>query len=192
MILSILIPTTTDRKPVFDRLVKELKRQCVGKTKQVEIISLSDDKKITIGEKRNKLYDMANGLYSWQIDDDDWIHPEAVNLILKAAEQNKDCITFQEIVIFDGGRPKSSNFSLEYLDWKDNSHGYDYIRTPFFKTPIKTDICKRVQVPLIRFGEDHEWAKAVKPLLQSEMHINDNIYWYLHYSTPFNERYGIK
>jgi len=190
MILSILIPTTHERKPLFDRLTAELKRQIKPFKGQIEIISAVDGKEKTVGQKRNELYSQAKGIYSWQIDDDDWIHPEAIKKILTAAKENSDCITFQEVVCFDGKKPQSSNFSIKYSDWADNKDGFDYTRTPFFKTPIKTELCKQVQVPEVRFAEDHEFARRIKPLLKTESHINDNIYWYLHYSTPFNERYG--
>jgi glycosyltransferase involved in cell wall biosynthesis len=191
MILSILVPTTIERSKVFNRLLHEIKRQIKPFKKQIEILSLCDNKEMTIGEKRNKLYQMAKGKYSWQIDDDDWIHPDAIEKIMKAVENDSDCITFSEVVIFDGKRLENSNFSLKYVDWADNQDGYNHVRIPFFKTPIKTEICRLVAVKDIRFAEDHEFARSINPLLKTETHIDDYLYWYLHYSTPFNERYGI-
>lgn len=194
MILSICIPTTIDRAHFFTRIKSELNRQikAEGLMEEIEILSVADNKEMTIGEKRNLLYAKCKGEYAWQIDDDDWIHPEGIRLIIGAAKEKKDCITFSEVVMWDGNKLESSNFSLKYNDWNNKQDGFDYVRTPFFKTPIKTEICKKVKIKDMRFGEDHAFAKDIKPLLKSETHINDFIYWYLHYNTPFKERYGIK
>jgi hypothetical protein len=145
---------------------------------------------MTIGEKREWLYSMASGLYSWQIDDDDSISSDALQEIIDAVEEGPDCITFQEACTIDGVH-STSNFSLLYADWAENEFGYDHVRTPFFKTPIKTAICHMVPIPHIRFGEDHLWAQAIKPLLRTEVHIPKPLYFYNHVSSPHNERYGI-
>ena len=146
---------------------------------------------MTIGEKRERLYAAATGLYSWQIDDDDCISPFAISAILEAAKMEPDCITFEENVSIDGMESRS-NFSLQYADWGENQGGFDYVRTPFFKTPIKTSICQQVPIPHIRFGEDHAFARAIKPLLKTEVHIDKQLYYYNHVSSDHNTRYGIK
>ena len=68
-LLSILIPTTPERQVEFDRLLDRLEILSAGYS--VKIISDDTGKQMTIGEKRERLYKAANGLYSWQIDDDD-------------------------------------------------------------------------------------------------------------------------
>lgn len=191
--LSILIPTIESRIEQFNKLIMFLSDviELHDLDYLIEIKYLCDNKERTIGEKRQHLYAIATGLYSWQLDDDDAIDADAIPLILEAMATEPDCITFQEACNIDGNL-KSSNFSLKYTDWGENQDGFDYVRTPFFKTPIKTAICQQVPVPHIRFGEDHMWAKAVYPLLKTEVHIDRNLYYYNHDSTPFNERYGIK
>lgn len=156
---------------------------------------------MTIGEKREKLYRMADGLFSWQIDDDDCIPADAIPIIvdtiqyeccdLAGHKNDRQCITFQEQCNIDGVA-SLSNFSLKYGDWGEDLDGFDHVRTPFFKTPILTSICQQVPIPHVRFGEDHAFARAVKPLLTSEVHIDKVLYYYNHISSPFNERYGIK
>jgi glycosyltransferase involved in cell wall biosynthesis len=194
MKLSILIPTTPDREKEFSRLMKELQRQIKSGrlSKVAEIISMCDNKEMTIGEKRNRLYLQAKGEYSVQWDSDDWIHAEGISLIIEAMKDKPDCITYKELIIWDGKRVQSSNFSLTYNDWKDNEDGFNYVRTPFFKTPIKTDICKSVTIPDIRFGEDHAFSRLVNPKLKTETYIDEFIYWYTPHQSPHNERYGIK
>jgi hypothetical protein len=58
------------------------------------------------------------------------------------------------------------------------------------KSVIKTEIARSVPIPKIRFGEDHQWAQALKPHLKSEIHIPQDIYFYQHQSSDFSERYG--
>lgn len=191
--LSILIPTVVERSKQFIKLWEELHfwRKLLKLEDQIEILNLCDNKEMTIGEKRERLYAMANGKYSWQVDDDDTIVCYHLPQIIKAMEEEPDCITFLELCIIDGVY-SVSKFSSLYTDWGENIDGFDHVRTPFFKTPIKSDICKQVPVPHSRFGEDHEWARAVKPLIQSEFHIPEFVYRYEHVSSPHNERYGIK
>lgn len=193
MILSILIPTVWERQEQFNKLYSFLQNilDLEDLNEQAELVTYCDNKEMTIGEKRGILYSDARGIYSWMIDDDDCIPADAITSILEAAKMDPDCITFEERVIIDGVESRS-NFSLQYADWGENQEGFDYVRTPFFKTPIKTSICRKVPIPHIRFGEDHAFARAIKPLLHSEVHIDKQLYFYTHVSSDHKERYGIK
>jgi hypothetical protein len=189
-LLSILIPTVVGREKEFDLLMKCLEKQYSGD--EVEIAYIKDDKTMTIGEKREKLYAMANGLFSWQVDDDDDVHPQAIPLILEAIKSNPEitCITFREKCLMRG-EYKSSNHSIKYDKWRDNFDGYDYVRTPFYKDVIRTDIAQSVPFPHIRYNEDEQWAGAIKPLLTDEIHLDEEIYIYIYDpKDTHNERYG--
>lgn len=222
VLLSILIPTIVGREEQFNTLLSnifpflraetdykyngiELKKEhykwhigeladtkVIPSPVNIEIVSLKDSKQITIGEKRELLYQLSNGLYSWQIDDDDDIAPNAIQLILEAIKSNPDvdCITFEEHIYIDG-KIQRSNHSLKYDDWANDTDGFDYVRTPFMKSVIKTEIAKSVPIPHIRFGEDHQWAQALKPHLKTEIHIDEQLYKYIHRSTNPTERYGL-
>lgn len=212
ILLSILIPSTPDRREQVMLLFEKLKdrkaykevilnlENCTWRCAQrmsgeVEILICEDDKIMPIGAKRETMYQKASGEYSWQIDSDDDIAPDAIKLILEAIKQNPDCITFQEYCMMDGKEYKS-NHSLQYGDWDGDgskllSDGFHFWRTPFMKSVIKTEIARSVPIPHIRFGEDHQWAQALKPHLKTEIHIPQDIYLYQHQSSDFNERYGI-
>lgn len=205
--LGILIPTIFGREYYLEKLSASIKKHggvyvkeesiennlhfSICKFPYIEtlVIIALDGKVLPIGSKRNQLYAKCTAEYSWQIDDDDAIAPDAIPLIREAMASEPDCITFEEACTIDGVA-KRSNFSLQYADWGDDQDGYDYVRTPFFKTPIKTSICQQVPVPAMRFGEDHAWAQLIKPLLQTEVHIDKPLYYYQHRSSPFAERYG--
>jgi hypothetical protein len=212
--LSILIPTVNDRKSDLERLVGRLLWQCQlnwpgeyfgfvsgdrspsfhgVKGKFIEIIYCPDDREMTIGEKRELLYKRANGLYSWQIDDDDDISDNALNMIAKAMAEGPDCITYLEHCTING-KQYLSNHSLQYQDWADNQDGYDFVRTPYMKDVIKTGIARKVLIDHVRYGEDHIWSRALKPFLKTEVHIDQVIYLYQHTSKPedHGRRYGIQ
>jgi len=208
-LLSILIPITPDRrgvsKTLYDNIyfqtgintyfllerAEEIRR---GKNidNSIEVIEYMDSRELTIGEKRERLYGLANGIFAWQIDSDDNIADNAIELIIEAIKRNPDCITFRENCMING-KYESSNFSLKYDDWADNFDGFDHVRTPFYKCVIKTEIARSVPFEHIRYGEDHAWARALKPHLQSEIHIDQELYYYIHNSKPedHNERYGL-
>jgi hypothetical protein len=206
-LLSILIPTVSGREDVLNKFmvkhfndnVDELiygEYRIIGEN--LEVIILKDNKEITIGEKREQLYQSANGLFSWQIDDDDDISDNAIELILNSIKSNPeiDCITFEEYCNMDGKEYKS-NHSLTYSGWYgDGSHllhdGFHFHRTPFFKSVIKTSIAQSVPIKHVRFGEDNFWADDLHKHLKTEIHISEQLYLYIHKPTNFNERYGIK
>lgn len=197
-ILTIQIPTVEGREKEFEILRDEIFRQGealgIFKSGELGLISMKDNKEMSIGKKRKLLYDSAMGLYSVQWDDDDGIHKDAIELIFDAIEKNPgvDCITYKELCIFDGTRVESSNHSLKYSKWQDNHDGFNHVRTPFCKNVIKTELCRKAIMPDLRFGEDHEFAKSIYPLLKTEAWINEFIYIYQHNSSPHNIRYGIK
>jgi hypothetical protein len=194
MKLSILIPTVIERAEQFHKLRTYILRQIIDfeLEDQVEILYIQDNKEVSVGKKRDDLYRLATGEFSWMIDDDDWIHYNAVPLIYNQLDGIVDCVGFKELCVYDGRRVESSNFSLQYGGWVDSVDGFNHVRTPFFKTPIKTNLCTYIGVADMRFGEDHDFALRIKPFLKTEAYIDEFIYIYRHNSTPHNERYGIK
>ncbi len=192
-LLSVMVPTTPDRSECFEKLWEELNRQAKGLP--VELFYDDEGKHLSIGMKRDRMYHKANGIFSVQWDSDDWIHEKGLKLICEAIQsfQEVDTITYREAVNIDGEK-SLSYFSLSYDDWHENPswpEGFKYARTPFFKTPIRTNLCRYVGVIDSRFGEDHDFARRIKPLLETEVHIPEFIYHYNHISSDFNERYGI-
>lgn len=212
--LSILIPITPERFETVQPLLSLLgytiglsnfmnhgtwiKRWANEETYETELVIYNDNKEITLGEKREALYREANGLYSFQIDSDDSIAPDAIEKILAAINENPDvdAISFEERCLINDVEYRS-RFSNEYADWEGEgnvllSDGFHFHRTIFYKCVVKTELAKQVPFKWVRFGEDHEWAKDLKPLIQTEYHIPEQLYHYIHNSKPqdFNERYG--
>ncbi len=189
--LSIQIPTLNARKKQFNKLHESLLKQ---KTDEVEIIFESDNKEISIGAKRERLLMRSNAKYFVQVDDDDSLADDYIAKVLIALKQKPDCIGYLESVIWNGEK-RIACHSIRYDDWADKTDGYDYVRTPFFKDVIRVNLAQGVGVNDMRYGEDHDFAKRIKPFLKKEVFINELMYFYSHSDLTeqeSNERYGIK
>lgn len=195
MRLSICIPTIVGREEQFTRLYTELDNQIklARLEHDIEIISEKDNKEISIGAKRDILYKRAKGKYCVHIDDDDLIVDDYIQTVYEHLN-GVDCIGYVERCIING-QVQYSKISNEFLEWETKEeNGFHYKRTPFFKTPILTEICQRVGVEDMRFGEDHDFARRVKPHLKIEIFINKVMYLYSANSLTaeqHKERYGL-
>lgn len=195
-ILSICIPTVYGREDSFNKLITEINKQIseLKAEEKVELIVEKDNKEISIGKKRNNMYLKCNGEYSVQIDDDDMIASDYINEVLKATDLDKDCITYIEHCNIDGQYSRSL-FSVNFPKWMDlviPVNNCVRVRTPFFKTPIKTDLCKLIKVKDMRYAEDIDFSERIYPFLKTETFINKEMYFYQYKKTDHNTRYGIK
>jgi len=197
MILTIAVPTIKGRERQFRKLMTKLFRQQIPYLNEVELIHLTDNKEISIGEKRNKLYNMARGEYTVMIDDDDDICTGYVGKVIDALITNPDCVGYKELVNWKGSE-RGSIISLKSKEWSNPKpkNGIWYYRTPFFKVPIKTEICRKVGVKDMRHGEDHDFSKRMFPYLETEYFIDEYMYIYnapeLNTIADRNKRFGIK
>lgn len=201
MRLTIAIPTIVGREEQFERLKAHLEKQKKQYELQdgygwvvngeSEIIFEKDNKELSIGAKRQNLLIRANGEYIVIIDDDDWI-PDNYLATIMPLLTGVDCIGYLEECNI-GGQKRRSIFSLAFTQWADNAAGYDHVRTPFYKSPMKTAIARQVGFQDIRYGEDVAFAREVYPLLKTETFINEVMYYYSPvFDGDFNGRYGIK
>ncbi|MDD5351101.1 MAG: glycosyltransferase family A protein [Chthoniobacteraceae bacterium] len=123
MLLSILTPAVPSRLEQIGKLCRELARQ-IGAL-PVEHLVLLDNKRRTIGEKRDALLRLAHGDYVAFVDDDDWIRPDYISSLVSAVSGLKssvptsasepttpdsrlqttdfpDVITFEQLSVIDG------------------------------------------------------------------------------------------
>ena len=111
MKLSILIPSIPERFETVIPLIENLQNQ-IG-DKDVEVLLLSDNMKMSIGEKRQKLKELAKGEYWAFVDDDDDISDDYIEQLLKGVESGKDVITFHQWSTING-EGFLVQFGLEY------------------------------------------------------------------------------
>jgi hypothetical protein len=195
ILLTIAIPTIESRSECFNKLLTEIEKQTKLYGESIEIISLCDNKEMTIGEKRNKLNEMAKGKYVVQWDDDDWICEDGIDLIMEGINMDYDCVTYNSPVFKERlvmGR--IYNYSIK------NYYSYDKKSDTFFlsadqKCVIKKNIIDKVKFREIRYQEDLQFLYDIHPFLKTEYKIEKNVYFNLNLSGDsvfdFNKRYGI-
>ncbi len=191
--LSICIPTVVGREKEYSRLLDILTPQL---TDEVELVVIKDNKEISIGKKRQNLYEQCTGVYAVQIDDDDYVPSDYVVTVLAELKKEPDCIGYLEEVI-DGSKRLLVCHSDRYKDWANNVDGFYCVRTIFYKDVIKTSIAKQVGIKDLRYGEDHDFSRRLKAsgLLKEEAFIDKIMYFYTTHhltSNQHKERYGIK
>lgn len=196
MKLSILIPTIPERIKEFTSLMDYVSLQAKGLP--VEIIS--DDAPrgtISIGYKRNALYDRAKGTHAVCIDDDDSVPRDYVVTILEALESDPDCVGHFELVEGMGPLvPRLAKWTNKASGWKLGApariEGVEYIRTPFNKTPIRTSIVRTVRFGDMGFGEDEDFSRRLKKsgLCKTEVFIPRVMYYYRYIHTEDPHKYG--
>jgi glycosyltransferase involved in cell wall biosynthesis len=192
MILSILIATVVDRVEMFQRLKEHVEEQIKPFPSQVELISWSDNKEMSIGKKRQSLLEAATGEYVVFIDDDDWVSGTYVSDILEALKTKPDCVGFDILCTTDGEDIQMARASKQYY-WKDNVDGFRYVRHTYHKTPVKKSICLKAGFEDLRYGEDYPYSMRLKKHLKTEVMIPKVMYYYRYNSKEeHNKKYGIK
>jgi glycosyltransferase involved in cell wall biosynthesis len=188
-LLTVAIPTVIGREARFAKLRSFVDRQ-IGDL-PVELISLCDNKEISIGEKRNRLLHMAEGTYVVMIDDDDWVADTYIFDILQALQSEPDGVGFQ--IRCSGTKGVTADASRRYTDWADKVNGFDYVRMPYQKTPILTRIAREIGYKDMRFGEDYDYSCRLRDsgLLVTEAYIPKVLYYYRYAYEDSKTKYGI-
>ena len=187
--LSILIPTVTERKESFAKLMTEITLQISqgNHWQDVEVIFDNTQRgKATTGEKRNFLLLRANKKYTWFVDDDDMILPGAIPAILQAAQTDCDTMAVNGFMTTDGGNRKDWYIALGNpysAQWNEGKE--IYLRYPNHITPMKREIAATIEFPAQNNFEDKVWADKLKDsaLLKTETKIEIPIYHYQYSST---------
>jgi len=179
-------------------LLPKLLNKLIDQTKNrddVEIIILGDNKKITIGKKRDRLVQMAQGKFIVLIDDDDDISEDYVDVICQIIDNNKniDVISYMQIANINGEN-WTVDFSLDYnkehplnqleyiFDEQQNIIGKQICkRPPFPVCPFRTELAKKCRFIDFQSSEDVLWARKLWKLCKKEYKLNKimHIYnWY--------------
>lgn len=179
--LSILIPSThTRRKNFLPSILEQVYGQYESLPKeqqeQVEILTLIDNKKQMLGDKRNVMVDMAQGQYIQFIDDDDRIEPDFISTLLHYIDEDKDVITFQVSVSINNNTPKIAYYSKEYK--KDYNTTKAYYRIPNHICCVKKEVSLKSSFPSLKYAEDQAYAKLLLPHIKSETIIDRVLYHY--------------
>jgi glycosyltransferase involved in cell wall biosynthesis len=166
------IPSRLDKAA---EMIKEIDYQIKGKP--VELIYLGDAKHMSVGSKRNKLLAMASGKYISYVDDDDSLLNTYTGSILKAAENDSDCIVF-DVMYCEAGESKRVVYDINFE--ADRNFPDRYERLPNHLMAIRRTIAAAVGFPDVSCGEDFGFAKGIKPLIKTQTRIPSTLYFYMY------------
>lgn len=181
MILSLLICTIPHRRDLFDRLLFDLRSQVMKEGIEVEI--LADNGEGSVGVKRQRLLEQAQGDYVAFIDDDDRVDPKYLNLILMALSTNPDVVGFCGIITTNGRHAKRFKISkdCEYTEKRGVYYRYNN-----HLCPVRREIALQVGYKDLSHGEDFDFATRLRPLVKTEAFIDHNLYYYRYVTNKKN------
>jgi hypothetical protein len=177
-ILSILICTIKSRQLLCGRLLNILRPQ---RRDDVEVLIDEDDGDITIGEKRNRLLDRADGKYTCWVDDDDTVDENYVGLLVSALSTDPDCVGFKANWYTDGKLFGEASYTIENKHRREvavTAETFRVERQPGHLTPIRRDIALAVRFNPWNHGEDADYSIRCRPHLQREFFIDRVLYHY--------------
>jgi len=179
--LSILIPSLPERIDVMSKIVEEVTKQSQGKP--VEVLVMLDNKKRTIGAKRNSLIEQAKGEYVVFVDDDDRVVPHFVEALCSKieAEPDTDCIVYDVAVNLNGKFSKICKYGKEYRYGQD---AFFYYRKPNSRMCYAKRIAEKHKFLDINYGEDDEWGERASRDIGKQSRIPDVLYHYDYVDKP--------
>lgn len=179
--LSILIPSIPLRIKKFTAIFDKINLQ--AKDRNVEVLGLFDNKRRSIGLKRDALMQMSRGEYVCFVDDDDDVSADYIVKLLQGIEQKPDVITFKQhsyydqthcIVNFD--LHNSVNEPFKPVNLGENP--YTIKRRPFHVCGFRGDIARRYRFPDLMYGEDWDWCVQALNDVKTQVHIDEVLHIY--------------
>jgi hypothetical protein len=177
--LSILVPTIPNRVGgKFLMLMTELQKQ-IGARTNIEILGLFDNKKRTLGEKRQAMIEITNGDYLVFIDDDDRLASTFINDVMDALEKNPDadCVVYDCICTINGTRSIHCKYGVEY-EYSPDNRGPLWYGKPAHTMVYRSSIAKRHSFASKSFGEDTDWVKRACKDIKQQVRIDKVLYYY--------------
>jgi hypothetical protein len=173
--LSILTPALPSRLAMVQRLATELEQQIFDRP--VEHLILLDNKRRTVGEKRDALLRVARGKYLAFCDDDDWVAHDYVQSILKAAQDGPDVITFRQHCTVDG-QEGEIDFGLGNKN-EAFKPGSTALRNAWHVCAWRRALAILSHFPACNYGEDWAYAGPLCALPHlKEAHIDKVLHFY--------------
>ena len=174
--LSILIPSIPSRFEKANKLYSDLLEKSTGLN--IEILLFSDNKKRSIGAKRESLKSLVNGKYFMFCDDDD----EFLSLveIYEATFLDVDVIDFKAICTNNDG----STFIITQKLGNEIEHNtkdgryLDCNRPPFPNCAWRTETVKNCNFPDISYGEDWAFIEQCLKVAKTECFIDKVLFKY--------------
>lgn len=201
MLWSILIAAIPARYHSAQELLHSLlENQSVARMPDVELLYMMDNRRRSVGAKRNALLEIALGEYISFVDDDDMVAPNYVEKLHAAivkgrrADPTIDVICFpQRAILSPAGVIHECTYSLGYyrqrepnqrrvLTAGDTENVLNWSGPPAHTMIWRRDVVKDVLFPEKNFGEDVSWVDAACELAKTEMVFDGSPMYFYQYS----------
>lgn len=186
--LTILIPSVPGRINILlPRLLQTLHQQ-IDQRNDVEIIVLYDNKKTSLGVKRNNLIKLAQGNFITFIDDDDLVADNYIELIMDKINNypTADCIVFNSKYYENNQYICECKYGIELEYNHVVSSTALWTGKPAHTMIWARDIIQSTLFPDINHGEDYDWVALAWPKIKHQVRIDEALYFY-YFSTEHSE-----
>ena len=180
MKFSILILTLPSRiNSFFPKITEHLQSQ-IGNRNDIEILALYDNKRRSVGEKRNALLDLARGKYLTFIDDDDRVSDDYISSIMKVIDnENTDCIVFDCMCTINNQIKRYCKYGIEYNYTCTKDHPVQqWTGKPAHTMVYRSEIAKKYRYPEKNRGEDMSWVSQACLDIKKQSRIDKLLYYY--------------
>ena len=178
MQLSILTPAVPSRIKQLDWLCDKISR-LIGDS-PVEHLVFLDNKRRSVGLKRDTLLRMARGKYVAFVDDDDDLSDDYVASVLGAADKDVDVITFLQEACIDG---QSGIVEFKLGNPNEVFHPSQIVkRNAWHICAWRRTLAILSKFPDSNYGEDWQFAGPLCQIAKTEIHIPEILHYYRHNS----------
>lgn len=179
--LSILIPATPKRinshlQPLVAKLEKQISE--AERPQDFELLIFLDNRRRSIGEKRDALVQMSRGKFVAFCDDDDDVSVDYIKRLgnaINRASSEISVITFDQIAVINGVEAVCS-FSLRHPN--EPFKQPRFLRNAWHVCAWRGDMARKVRFPASNYGEDWAWAKHLVMDATGEIHIDAVLHVY--------------
>jgi len=172
MKLSILTASIPDRISKLQKMSQDFRHR-----DDIEWLCLIDNKKRSIGAKRNALLQLAQGEYVMWLDDDDELFPEFFEEVMKAIESGVDVICYLHESWINGVKYMVAT-SKEYENEQLHNKTVTVKRKPYTSDVWRRELIQDITFQDIMYGEDYKWAEQAVERVNSEIIINKPLHIY--------------
>jgi len=187
-ILSILTPSIPERHDKWISISQEIFLQCANLHRvhptlgRVQHLSDTSDSLLhgglSIGRKRQKLVEQAEGQYLCFLDDDDQISPNYVETLVRLCQSDMDVVTFRSFI--------KNDFYWSVVDMRLGYVNEDATperiikRNAWHICPVRSKYAKRYKFEDSNYSEDWAWMEQVLKHCRNEAHTDQILHCYNH------------
>ena len=158
----------------------------IGDDARVEVLVLEDNRRRSIGRKRDDLIQLAQGDFLTFVDDDDSVDDGYVDALVRAivANPGSDVFAINQKCWWNGSGPFLVEFGLENGNdpmRKDaDGNWVDLKRALSHVCVWRSEITKRVHMPDKCYYEDTEWAEEASRCVKKQVRVPDAVHVYVY------------